>query len=128
MMNRIQLWFEQARKDLEVAKKLLEDSYYYASAFFCQQAVEKALKALYLKKKREVPPPTHSLVVLGNELKVDRKLFDFLRRLSTEFIATRYPDVIGDVPYKHYDREVAEYYISNAEVLFQWIERKLSED
>ncbi|TDA33417.1 MAG: hypothetical protein DSO04_00755 [Hadesarchaea archaeon] len=31
---------------------------YYVVAFLCQQAVEKALKALYLEKRRESPGST----------------------------------------------------------------------
>jgi len=46
------LW-EQALEDLDTAKKLLEVEKYYASVFFAEQAVEKALKALFIKKKGE---------------------------------------------------------------------------
>lgn len=46
------MWLEQAEKDFEVAKKNFQLKEWYVVAFFCQQAVEKALKALYQEKKK----------------------------------------------------------------------------
>jgi hypothetical protein len=45
----------QAQEDLETARILLEAERFYASVFFSQQAAEKALKALHMQKKREIP-------------------------------------------------------------------------
>jgi hypothetical protein len=45
----------QAQEDLETARILLEAERFYASVFFSQQAAEKALKALHMQKKRELP-------------------------------------------------------------------------
>jgi HEPN domain-containing protein len=58
-------FWEQAQEDLETARYNSAGGKFYAAAFFCQQAVEKALKALYMHQTREPPPSTHSLVVLG---------------------------------------------------------------
>ena len=41
MREEINNWLKQARKDLEVAEKNFQIKEYYASAFWCQQAVEK---------------------------------------------------------------------------------------
>jgi len=41
-------WLMQAVRDLETARNSLNSGDYYASAFWAQQAVEKALKALLL--------------------------------------------------------------------------------
>ncbi len=53
MRNEASNWWKQALKDLETASKNLEIEEYYVTAFFSQQATEKALKALYLDKLME---------------------------------------------------------------------------
>jgi len=62
----IRLW-EQAQEDFDTADKLLGVSKYYAAVFFSEQAAEKALKVMYLEKKRRVAF-THDLVELAEEL------------------------------------------------------------
>ena len=47
-------WWKQAERDLDTAKYLFEGSRFKESSLFCQQAVEKALKALLLKNKGEI--------------------------------------------------------------------------
>lgn len=43
------VWLRQAERDLNTAKVNLRERIYDASAFFSQQAAEKALKAFYIK-------------------------------------------------------------------------------
>jgi HEPN domain-containing protein len=119
------MWLEQAEKDFEVAKKNFKLKEWYVVAFFCQQAVEKALKALYQEKKKDVAPPTHSLVFLGREVGVPSKYIFFLKNLSTDFVATRYPDVFDEVPYKQYVKEAVKDYLKSTEEVLQWVKSKL---
>lgn len=44
-------FWEQAQEDLETARYNSAGGKFYAAAFFCQQAVEKALKALYMHQE-----------------------------------------------------------------------------
>jgi HEPN domain-containing protein len=78
MRRETSLWLEQARKDFEVAEKNLNIDEYYVTAFFCRQAVEKALKAHYIEKLKESPGTTHSLVFLASETKCLRDFLNFL--------------------------------------------------
>jgi HEPN domain-containing protein len=56
-------WLDQAIADLKTAKDCSKDKNYYASAFFAQQAAEKALKGfLYSKGFRALI--THSVTEL----------------------------------------------------------------
>ncbi|MEM0481575.1 MAG: HEPN domain-containing protein [Nitrososphaerota archaeon] len=41
-------WLDQAKADMKTAKDCLETENYYASAYFAQQAAEKALKGYYI--------------------------------------------------------------------------------
>jgi len=46
-------WLDQAFADLKTARDCLKDGNFYATAFFAQQAAEKALKGfLYIMMKR----------------------------------------------------------------------------
>ena len=45
MRKEITVWWRQAAADIRTAEVNLKGKRYYACVFFCQQAVEKALKA-----------------------------------------------------------------------------------
>lgn len=116
------LWLEQARKDLEVAGKNHDSSEYYAAVFFCQQAVEKALKSVFIERQRSSPGTTHSLVFLASKAGVPEEHMAFLQDISPEFVATRYPDVADEAPYKLYNEKKSATYLENAKRLFAWID------
>ena len=59
MRKEVRNWFAQALKDLETAERNIDIGEYYASAFFAHQAVEKALKALYIRKESPLPHHIH---------------------------------------------------------------------
>ncbi|MBK5190671.1 MAG: HEPN domain-containing protein [Methanosarcinales archaeon] len=54
MEEDIQRWWDRATEDLETAKFNFRGKKYRAAAFFSQQATEKALKALYIKRFRKL--------------------------------------------------------------------------
>ena len=122
MRKEIENWWEQAKKDLEVAGKNYVGADYYIACFLCQQAVEKGLKALFILKKGKSPGQTHSLIFLAKEIPVPREFYDLLQSLTPEFIITRYPDVAGDAPFKLYSEEKTKQYLDKARRLLQWIE------
>ena len=69
MREEIKNLWEQTEKDFEVAEKNFKIKEYYVSAFFCQQSVEKTLKAFFMIKKGKSAGPTHSLIYLAKETK-----------------------------------------------------------
>ncbi len=103
------------------AKNCKNSGDYYACAFFCQQSVEKALKALYIEKKRASPSATHSLVYYATEVNAPSKFFSFLRQLTPEFVTTRYPDAAYGVPYELYDETIANEILVKSEEVVEWI-------
>ena len=54
MRKEVKEWWKQAKRDLITAENCKNSKDYYACAFFCQQSVEKSLKALYIAKKADV--------------------------------------------------------------------------
>ena len=124
MKEEIRNLFDQGRKDLEVAEKNFKLEEYYISAFLCQQAIEKYLKAYFMIKNGKSAGPTHSLIYLAKETKLPKVFYNFLGSLTPEFITTRYPDVAGDAPYKLYQKEKVEDYIKKSKELVIWIENQ----
>ncbi len=122
-------WLDQASADLKTARDCLEDGNYYASAFFSQQAAEKALKGfLYSRGYRALL--THSVTDLLEEASKIESLFrgflDYGRDLDRHYIGSRYPNFYPSGPaYKYYTREIAERCLSYAELMLREVERFL---
>ncbi|MEM2912984.1 MAG: HEPN domain-containing protein [Candidatus Bathyarchaeia archaeon] len=122
-------WLDQASADLKTARDCLEDGNYYASAFFSQQAAEKALKGfLYSRGYRALL--THSVTDLLEETSKIESLFrgflDYGRDLDRHYIGSRYPNFYPSGPaYKYYTREIAERCLSYAELILREVERFL---
>jgi HEPN domain-containing protein len=121
MRKEAEQWWKQAKRDLQTAQNCNSSKDYYACAFFCQQSVEKALKALYIEKKRESPRTTHSLIYYATEVDAPQQFYTFLRRLTPEFVTTRYPDAAYGVPYELYDEAIAGEILEKSREVIQWI-------
>jgi len=126
MREEILLWWKQAERDVKTAMNCRRSGDYYAAAFFCQQAVEKALKALYMKKKKKSSGPTHSLTFLGRETGVARGKIPFLRKLTAEYFVSRYPDALRDVPANAYTEEDIDQYLKETGEVLQWVKRQIN--
>ena len=68
-----QIWFKQAKYDLETAKELLVNKRFIWTIYTAGQAVEKLLKGVFVKNNR-TPPRTHDLELLIREINKFRKL------------------------------------------------------
>ena len=62
MRKEIKNWSDQSNDDFDSAKFNFNGKKFYVAAFLCQQAVEKALKALFLYEKKGEVPQSHSLI------------------------------------------------------------------
>ena len=124
-MSDFESWFLQAVHDLDAAKAHLDAAFYDWSCFACQQAIEKALKALYIQQRKSLPPKTHLNEVLAMELKLPE---DFLRgaaRTSGDYLVARYPDSIEGVPFESYSSELTLDRIATAEKILAYVKGKL---
>ncbi|MCA9487979.1 MAG: HEPN domain-containing protein [Nanoarchaeota archaeon] len=125
MRQEIRNWWEQAKKDLITAKNSSKMKDYYASAFWCQQSVEKSLKALILHKFREKFIPEHSLVRLGQKVKIPKDYLKDLKKLSPQYFLARYPDATEEMPYELYEEETVKEFIEISEKILKWIKNQL---
>lgn len=126
MRPEAQLWWDQAQADLDSAEAILDVGKFYVSVFLAQQAVEKGLKAHYLEKEREMPPRTHNINRLAEELDVPEEYLDGIRNLSTEYITARYPDAAYGLPVEIYDKEIATDHVRLAKEVITWIKNQLT--
>ncbi len=93
-MNEYERWFVQAQEDFDTACFNIKGKKWKAGVFFLQQAVEKALKSLVIKKFRKLTK-THDLLLLAREVAVPQNIADSCAKLNPAYGYTRYPDVEG---------------------------------
>jgi len=117
-----QHWMEQAEYDLETARAMLRSGRYLYVLFCCQQAIEKALKSLIVKKTGELPPRLHDLMKLAKaaDIKPADLQIVFLRELSAYYIQSRYPEEIEDMS-QQTTRTIASDALKKTEELLQWL-------
>jgi HEPN domain-containing protein len=89
-------WAERARYDLDTAEAMFKAGRYLYVLFCCQQAVEKALKAVIVRRTRELPPRVHNLLRLAEVAGIEsgHEQVRFLGELSGYYIQSRYPEEI----------------------------------
>ena len=122
-------WLEEAVDDLEAAKGLLHMGKWSKACFFSHQAVEKALKALCIKRLGAYIP-THSVARLleevGRIVVMPEELAAAARRLDRHYIPTRYPNAWPALaPHKHYTKEEAEEAVDVAARVVELVEREV---
>ena len=114
-------WWEQGRHDLAAARTMFDQGTYFVAAFLSHQAAEKALKALVIETRRELPPKTHNLIVLGRLAGAPEEIMSALRLLNPEYVASRYPDAANGIPAENYDAEKTERLLKAVEKVHKWV-------
>lgn len=92
MKEECKKWFKKAKEDLRTAKFNYRGKRYDVVAFFCQQAVEKALKALSIEKTGEFRK-IHDLKLLGKQVGLPKKYIPLCEEISLAYVYSRYPDI-----------------------------------
>jgi HEPN domain-containing protein len=92
-------WAERAQYDLDTANAMFKAERYLYVLFCCQQAIEKMLKAIIIRRTNKLPPRIHELARLAQIAKVaiDEKQMELLREVSNYYIPTRYPEEVADL-------------------------------
>lgn len=112
-------WLKQAEQDLESARKNLNIQEYRLVAFLCQQSVEKALKAAYIKRFKELLK-THDIVLIARKINAEEDILDKCKKLNPAYVDTRYPDIEAE-----YTEEKAVDLIKIAEEVLAWTKKAL---
>lgn len=121
-------WLSLAEYDMATAEAMLETRRYLYVAFMSQQAIEKVLKACYVKHCASTPPYTHSLLRLLAELpwkgEVDAEMMKVMEQLNSYYIESRYTEDIAELT-RILTSEEADHLLDLAKELFEWIKGKL---
>jgi len=114
MRREAQLWLRSAEEDYFDAEVFYRNGRYFRTAFFAQQAVEKALKAMFIVMAREDPPKMHTVTELYRLLtekstfrlpeEIEKQLY-FLNKFYT---VSRCPDTSNGLPSESVDELEAE--------------------
>ncbi|MCM1107380.1 MAG: HEPN domain-containing protein [Blautia sp.] len=129
MMREAKAWYEMAVMDLGVAKHL--DKTYYPKpieiiCYHCQQAAEKAIKALIMYYGAEGGvPKLHDLSFLLNQIKnkvsIEDKYYDYADTLTPYGVAIRYPNEL------FLGEEHTKIAIQYASEIIEWVSVNLTE-
>lgn len=123
MMQEIREWYDMAVVDLGVAKHL-EKTYYPKPleiiCYHCQQAAEKAIKALILHLGTEGGmPKLHDLSFLLNQIKnkvtIEDKYYDCADTLTPYGVSIRYPNEL------FLEERHAKEALECADEILQWV-------
>ena len=115
-------WLESAEDDWKVAGHLFEKGDYTYALFFGHLTIEKILKAVYVDRRNAVPPFTHRLVRIAEEMALDLSEAQLERlEIITDFnLEARYPDESFSFKRKC-TRQFAEHHLEYIREMRQWL-------
>ena len=120
-------WWRQAQEDAARAEKARGLGDWPLACFLAQQAAEKALKALYLKRGEVAWG--HSVLKLLEGLGAPPELLERGKELDKHYILSRYPNGFPEgVPSDYYTEGDAERALLAAEEVLGWVRRRLEDE
>lgn len=89
------------------------------AAFYCQQGVEKALKALYVMKFKKLVR-VRDLVYLSKRLGLPKDLLEICDEINPFYVEARYPNV-----HEEYEKDEVSDALEKAKKVLKWIEKRI---
>ena len=123
MKEEIKKWIEQAKADFDTAKINFNGKRYYASVLFCQQCLEKALKALWLKQLKKSFPYIHDLTFFMKKLKLPKEFENICKDLTSAYAETRYPTDV--IPLKKFSKQDSKEVLDKTKEVLEWIKKRI---
>ena len=126
MEKRTEEWLRQSKYDMDTAEYMYKGERYIYAVFMCHLSAEKALKGLYYEKLRKIPPKSHNLIYLLNEIgiKPPKEPGKFMVKLSEASIPTRYPEDLSKLQ-QLYTEMVVKDILKKGKELVSWIKAQL---
>lgn len=117
-------WIALADYDIETARHMFTTERYLYVIFLCHLSIEKMLKAHVAEVTRTVPIKSHDLIyfVKKCELELPENYLDFIGKINSASIPTRYPDDLQRA-LKEYPKSVAKDYLNQTIELVQWLKQ-----
>ncbi len=126
MDEEVRNWVAISEYDLRTAEVLLAGGRWLAVLFYCQQALEKILKALIADHSGEMPRRIHGLVELAMDadVEISQQQKIILSDLTIYYVATRYPTQFSGFV-EDIDKEVATKIVEQTKEMWKWLRAKL---
>ncbi len=120
-------WLKQADYDMDTAEFMFKGGRRVYAIFMCHLAIEKALKAVYHFRLKEVPPKTHNLVLLLERIgeRPPENLIAFVTRINAAHVTTSYPEDFASLQ-RAYSPGVVKQMLRNGKDTLAWIRTLLS--
>lgn len=112
-------WLKRAERDLKTAGNSFKSKDYYASSFWCQQSIEKGLKALLIEKTGNFPK-IHDLLRLAQLNDSPQRIQELCALVNPAYTGSRYPDIS-----KTYTQKESKQILSMCREVLQWIKKNL---
>ncbi|MBI2522958.1 HEPN domain-containing protein [Candidatus Woesearchaeota archaeon] len=123
MKEEMSKWFRQAKEDFDTANVNLDNKKYYAAVQFCQQCLEKALKALWLKEKKKEFPYIHDLTFFMKRLNLPENFENICKDLTSAYAETRYPSDV--IPSEKFSKDDADEILEKTKEVLEWIQKRI---
>lgn len=113
-------WIAKAASDLNAARYNFDGGHFDVAVFLCQQAAEKALKAVFIKRTGQLKK-VHDLVFLAREVNLSPNLLEYCKEITTAYIYARYPgfDEISNL------NEITAKFLKYSSEVVKWSEKQL---
>ena len=123
-LDLFQEWLSQAKYDLDTARAMFKTGRYIYCVFMCHLSIEKILKAHYVRENKSVPPKTHDLIYLCENIKISlpEDKIDFINELNDISVFTRYPGQLKKI-LKEYSKKRTERIYNSAKKIFLWLKK-----
>lgn len=121
----VTLWMQQAERDAALSQTAAGGGFFDGATRHLQDALEKYVKALFLKRKQKEPPRTHALIDIGLKLGAPTGVVEALREVSKDYIAARYPDMEGHAPFLEFDEQKFLEIKALADKAIQWVTEEM---
>jgi HEPN domain-containing protein len=124
--NIIQHLIQSSEEDFNTMNGLFEIKRYSWALFLGHISLEKLLKALYMKNKRQHAPYIHNLFRLAelSEIEIPAEYADWLDKITTFNLKARYDDYKHEF-YKICTPDYTSYWIEKIKILTTWINQML---
>lgn len=118
-------WIKSAERDLAAAQDLFKTKHFVQCLFYCHLAVEKIIKALIVKNKKE-PPPVHHLPYLSKltGIKFSSEQQTLIKEINEFNLRARYDDYKFRF-YKIADKEFTQKYFQKTKDFHLWLKKHL---
>lgn len=124
----ITYWLSESDKDLAAMESLFETGHFTWSLFVGHLALEKALKAAYVKQVDIQVPHIHHLLRIARACSVEltSEQEDFLLEVTTYNLKGRYPDYKQSF-FRKASREFTSNRIKRIREMQQWLREQIAE-